>query len=583
MSTLLKNGLLWTDGEARSFSYVSIKDGWICNVLFEGNPSFNESSFTNIVDAKGGLVLPGLHDSHIHVAMLGESRYFLNLIDCYSIEYLKEMLRKHLLLYPDINYIQGVNWDQTKLGRYPNRFDLDDVCATKPIFLWRACWHIGVGNTKSLTIGGIDVTATAQPVSGGVIDCDSDTKLPNGILKERACELVTVTLNQKSPEEKIKFIKDGVDLCLSMGLTSVHTNDEKSVNLYKSLRDSHQLPIRVFLTPNYNDLSVPCDEGGCLDAPPIHAVSVFDPNKPMNSPDSKLVIDRVKIFADGSLGAETAAIRTEACAGSYNGVLIHDLDSLVTFNADAKSKNYRVEIHAIGDAAADVVLKSLELANISPLERPVLTHCQVLGHDLLEKMKTLNVIANIQPSFVPTDMKWVSQRLSSSKQQHAYVWKSMLQMGIHVAGGSDAPIESPSPFLGMFDAIFRRDRNDPNIVFKPEEKLSLAEAISIYTHGGAYASGTEHVLGEVKEGYVADIIIVDPRVLSDHSLLASTKPSIVIVGGDVVYRDSTAAPSATVPMQSNFIPGKNGPFAFLSADSCSSSKFCRCKLVKKCF
>lgn len=264
-------------------------------------------------------------------------------------------------------------------------------------------------------------------------------------------------------------------------------------------------------------------------------------------------------------------------------------------------------------------------------ERPILTHCQVLGPDLIDRMRDMGVVANIQPSFVPTDMRWVQDRLSPRHQQYAYAWRTLLEANVVVAGGSDAPIESCSPLLGIHDAIFRQSRTPttspfatgeetscipvdpsapaaapatqsstsvppptalsstsvpsqlaeithelpitpslsvcsasasptlPNAVslaqpqaaeefdtFRPEERLTFAEALWLYTVGAAFAAGSEGHLGRLEIGFLADIVAVDPAVLDDHRLLRSVQPDMVMVGGTVKF----ASPAFSSTLQS---------------------------------
>jgi Amidohydrolase family len=244
------------------------------------------------------------------------------------------------------------------------------------------------------------------------------------------------------------------------------------------------------------------------------------------------------------------------------------------------------------------VLDAFDAAGVLACERPVLTHCQVLDSELIERMATGGVIANVQPSFVPTDMRWVQQRLSPVQLQYSYAWKvrimlisptqvqtvqlprpllhsllppiqTLLDRGVCVAGGSDAPIETCSPLVGMFDAIHRQARSPPASVeasrssdlegstacsepdvFRPEESLSFSEALWIYTVGAAYA-------------------------LQDNFLLRTTKPKMVVVGGQVLFSEENFLTSLTeseypkttesaVPlcgaaaMGGPYVPGKNG-------------------------
>ena len=248
----------------------------------------------------------------------------------------------------------------------------------------------------------------------------------------------------------------------------------------------------------------------------------------------------------------------------------------------------------------------------------MLTHCQVLDSDLIGRMATGGVIANVQPSFVPTDMRWVQQRLSPVQLQYSYAWKvrnlvalislatsfsqlicsrftpllshqTLLDRGVCVAGGSDAPIETCSPLVGMFDAIHRQARSpsasaegsnsssaclEPE-VFRPEEALTFSEALWIYTVGAAYAAGCELFLGSLEVNFAADFVVLDASVLQDHALLGTTKPKMVVVGGQVSFSEanflspysepeSPSEAEKAVPlcgaaaMGGPYVPGKNG-------------------------
>ena len=372
-----------------------------------------------------------------------------------------------------------------------------------------------------------------------------------------------------------------LNICLRAGLTSVQTNDEGCYDAYTELDRAGLLPIRVYFTPCITDLDVPKDMGGVqgincfrspslvLPAEPITTGSsttasdslllatttdgkgddgkAYHTSVPATKPMYKanmLTMERVKLFADGSLGAETAALRTtfpppstsptttattaavaaslhggaeQSTAsitpttttptptnpaavdnttgtepGPYTGVLTYPTtSSLITSILHATQQGYRLEIHAIGDAAADQVLTALEVATTQyhiRIDRPILTHCQVLGIDLIHRMQRLNVTANIQPSFVPTDMMYIQTRLIHKEQiDYAYIWYSMMYTyGIHTSGGSDAPVEDCSPFLGIHDAIYRRARLPP-----------AATTITTTTTGASTTTGAQEGKGEV--------------------------------------------------------------------------------------
>lgn len=545
-----------------TLSYKSsklLKDAWIeiinCKIVNIGqlpDQPLSDSKYDEIIDCNNQLVIPGLMDAHIHVSMLGESKNYLNLKSCRSIHELQQLLKEHCERYKDISWIIGINWDQTDFGRYPNKDDLDIICNDRPVFLWRACFHIGVANTVALEKANLfEIVKNGEEIIGGVIDIDQ------GIIKERAVELITAISSIKTDKELENFIIEGLNICKNFGLTAVQTNDESSIHIYKKLENEKRLPIRVFLTPNYTDLFKNIEDGGLLNIKPLTS-SILDGD---DIEDIKLTYDRIKIFSDGSLGAETAAIRKinsegtkESTKDNYSGVLIYAKNELVNMMTKSKELGFRLEVHAIGDEAAQNVLDAFEEAKIDPSDRPIITHCQVLGADLFEKMKRLGCIANVQPSFTITDMKWVRDRLPPQQLQYSYAWKSMLEKGIVVAGGSDAPIESASPLLGMHDAIFRKNKN--NEIFRPEECLTFAESLWIYTSGAAIACNAENFLGNIGLGYIADLIVLDASILDDNSLLSSITPIMSIINGVVTSRSKT--PQEMNKLEGHFIPGKNG-------------------------
>lgn len=507
-----------------------------------------------ILDGKGLLVIPGLIDSHIHVSYTGESlNFFVNLSHCESISDIQESIKLHMEKFPDLKWIVGVNWEQGHLGgKYPHRMDLDLICSNKPIFLWRACWHIGVANTLALRLAGIDILCHDRVIDGGIIDVDNYGV--TGILRERACELIVGIMNcHISDVDKRLFISEGLSMCCKMGLTTVQTNDDTSINVYKALQNEKKLPIRVFLTPNQVELT---------NNESSNEISIYQPlltkDAKFDDYDTRLSIQRVKIFSDGSLGAETAAIRGEE-SDEIKGVLVHTFEKMKKMIQLAHEKKFQLEIHAIGDAAAEQVINALIDSGITAIDRAVITHCQVLGKDLIEKMSDYGFIANIQPSFVPTDMQWVSERISVAKQKYSYVWKTLMKANVHVAGGSDSPIETFSPFVGLYDAIHRRGRGEKSsMIFHEDERLNFTEALWIYTIGGAFAAKCEHILGSVSEGFAADLVFVNPSIVIDSEALRTCKPSLVMVGGNVMYENNNDPCIALANLQGPFVPGKGG-------------------------
>ena len=305
------------------------------------------------------------------------------------------------------------------------------------VFLWRACWHIGVVNTVGLrlaklmkpiegsTLELIGEAELNKSPPGGIIDKD-EQDVPTGILRERAVELIVAIMGKKSHQDISRFITEGLRLCSSMGLTSVQSNDASSLAVYKDLRGECSLPLRVFLTPNYEEIAteVSCDsvdrqsisDGNQAEVRPYRpqcmprstaTSQALDPNLSVSpgdqkkvdfsTPESRLIVERLKIYADGSLGAETAAMKipevlktdslvvenVDAAAVSdsvsvlaasrpdavedattrprHTGILTHSNGDLVRMISHARSNGLRVEVHAIGDAAAEQVQSLVEV------------------------------------------------------------------------------------------------------------------------------------------------------------------------------------------------------------------------------
>lgn len=204
---------------------------------------------------------------------------------------------------------------------------------------------------------------------------------------------------------------------------------------------------------------------------------------------------------------------------------------------------------------------ALRKAQVTPDKRPILTHCQILGDDLIEQMRGQGVIGNIQPSFTITDASFVRKRLEDHLFPVSYCWKTMLQRGVVCAGGSDAPIETCNPFQGMFDAIYRHKPDQPDDVFLPEEKLSFNEALAVYTRNGAYAAMEEHRLGQLAPGYRADFVVLREDVTQNHGALV--QPDLVEsvwIDGSAKYQysESDAKQLSTPDLTKSLLPGKNG-------------------------
>ncbi|RHY59923.1 hypothetical protein DYB30_004326 [Aphanomyces astaci] len=493
-TTLYENGLVWQwmprtgrPSEPRDFagyaSWFTTSGETISAVGHGAVPQDVRALAATVVDLQGHAVLPGLQDSHIHLYHMGEVAHYVDLRGTSSFDDLSARVMVHAAKFPLADWLVGFGWEQDKLSscaRYPSRADLDAIPVSRPIYLWRTCFHIAVVNSKALAVAGLDISphpAWTQPVAGGVVDVDGDG-VPTGILRE-------------------SYIVETSD--------AVHTNDAHCLPLYRALQASGQLPLRVYLTPDQHEVDPRHSRRDVL-GPPFQ--------------DNLLTVDRVKLFGDGSLGAETAALRQPYRDSTNKGVL----------------------------AAAQVLAAMATVEG--GIDRPLLTHCQILGPDLLEKMAALNVVANIQPSFVVTDAAFAAKRLPPALLPYSYCWQKMTRAGVVCAGGSDAPIETSNPFQGMYDAMHRRAPLDD-----PRECFAFPHALQLYT------LNEEARLGELAPGFQADFVVVKYDLVANDAskLLANDLLQRVFVQGIERYNATTRPPvSSPLAIQASGLPGKNG-------------------------
>eukprot|EP00055_Hartaetosiga_balthica_P010095 m.41922 g.41922 ORF g.41922 m.41922 type:complete len:633 (+) comp7029_c1_seq1:49-1947(+) len=621
--TRFVNGFVWCwdeiDGDGcicsgqRKRGEVCIEDGIIKSITtttttMDNNPScdFVDEEEIEIVNLEGATIFPGLQDAHLHVGILGQYMEKIDLSNCKSIKDLLDTMKEGEKALPDSAWCVGVNFDHEKLfeRRWPTRQELDTVSTSRVVFCFRVCVHIVVGNSLGLEAMKIPLHRRSfrrekcnrkkkkknEDGIGHENDDDDDngdngdddelveydiSGNATGLLKEGECYKVSHAMDHSvSFERMCDQFEHGLKECLKFGTTCVQTNDANGWKVYQHLLENNRIPIRVHLTVLFDEL-------GTCKAPP-HPL-VFDNN-------DMLRCERVKVFADGSLGAETAALSIpyrckhvthSTCSHSdygdddmkskaeteddgtperkrattTNGQRTTGLGILNYARAELErmvrvghENKFQLEVHAIGDKAAEEVVGAFQRAGLSPEDRPILTHCQVLREDILDMMAEQKVVANIQPSFVVTDANWVLKRLPKRLLSSAYVWNTMLERKIPCSGGSDAPVETANPLQGMYDAIFRNISHDAeggdedkqrNLRFKQEECLTFAQALHLYTLGAAYAGKSETRRGKVEPGFDADFTIIKEDVMNNPHLLRDISPFQVWVAG--IRRDEMLA------------------------------------------
>ena len=463
-----------------------------------------------VIDLDGQFVCAGFNDSHMHLVNFGYSLSMANLskhTDSMQsvIDAMKDFI-KEKNLKPG-TWAKGRGWNHdyfTDEKRFPNRYDLDKVSTEHPIVITRTCGHTCVVNSKAIEM--IGITKDIPKVEGGRVEVDENGE-PNGIFRENAMDLVYSKLPVFDVEDVKEMILNASHALNTFGITSSQTDDlpvfnnvpaEVILQAYKELAAEGKMTVRVnqqaqFL--NLEDLKKFIADG-------------------YNTGwgDKWFRIGPLKMLGDGSLGARSAYMSVPyADDPTTRGIPIFTRQQFVDMVGYAHDHGMQVAIHAIGDGILDDILYAYEKAiKENPREdhRHGIVHCQIMRPEQLKKFEELNLHAYIQSIFLDYDIHIVEDRVGKERAASSYNFKTMYDT-VHTSNGSDCPVELPNVLGGIQCAVTRMTLNDHMGPYLPKQALSVKEAIDSFTIEGAHASFEENVKGKIKEGMLADFVILD--------------------------------------------------------------------------
>lgn len=492
------------------------------------------------IDLSGRFVSAGFNDSHMHLLNFGQSLYGARLAEHTSslaelLTHLKDCLRKDP---PEAGgWLIGRGWNQdyfTDAERMPDRHDLDTVSTEVPILITRACGHSCVVNSCVLKLAGISA-GTPDP-EGGSIGREASGE-PDGRLYEKAIGL----LDSVKPQPGKKEIREMLLLAMRevnrYGITSVQTDDYsafrtlpfETVNeAYRELEAEGKMTLRVTEQANFTDLS---------------ALSAFIEKEKKESGSTFFRIGPVKLLGDGSLGSRTAHLsRPYLGSDGEMGFSLFPPEELKALVSLAHENGMPVAVHAIGDACLDEVLDAIEEAlEKEPREdhRHGIVHCQISRKDQLERIARLKLHVYAQSIFLDYDNHIVERLVPPELARTSYSWKSLKDAGVTVSNGSDCPVELPDVLAGIQCAVTRRSL-DGTGPFLSAEAFSVAEALDSFTLSGARASFEEKIKGRIREGMLADFVVLDrdPFETAPEEL-HSLKVLKTVLGGETVFAEET--------------------------------------------
>lgn len=480
------------------------------------------------IDLNGDTMLPGFVDSHMHLIGHGERLIRLDLANCRSKAEVLDAVKKYAETIPNGEWIIGEGWNENLWGANPELIyakDLDELVPHHPVLLKRVCRHALVANSLALKAASIDEHTVSPP--GGVIE-KNEIGEPNGILKDRAYDLVFQAIPTVSESYLHKALSEAIKDAYQLGLTGAHTEDlnyysgfDSTYNAFRHVIEEEGLRFRAHLLVHHEVID-----------------DLINADYHFQSGNEWIEFGAMKIFADGALGGRTALLsHPYADDPSTSGVAIFSQEQLNDLVKKARDNEMPVAVHAIGDFAFEMVLNAIEKHPLTSKGRDRLIHAQILRTDLIERAKKLPLILDIQPRFLASDFPWVLDRVGREREGYYYAWKTLLMNGLPCAGGSDAPIEPLNPFLGIHAAVTRTNIDDPNqIVYDEKECLTVYEAVSLFTKGSAYAACHEQNRGMIKERYLADFTILKEDIFQiNPEQIPNITVSKTIIGEEIVY------------------------------------------------
>jgi len=475
------------------------------------------------IDLENKRVIPGLIDSHMHFLDYVLGKDDVDLAGTRSINEVIGILKEASRKREKGTWIRGINFDHSVFPekRLPNRFELDQI--DHPVLITRICRHAHAANSRALTEAGIFERKNLP--SGFQRDEHGEV---NGVILEKGLDLITEAM--PDPLRYPDMISGNLDKCLAefsgYGLTSInstsasHIGVRESISLYQGLERKNRLPLRM--TIHFNEL------------PNIDIRSFLGSNK--------VRYGGLKLFADGGFSALTAALSFDYKNDPGNmGDLNYQTEELYSIVEEAHRRGIQVATHALGDRAIDQMLDILESVTRNYPQvntRHRFIHCYVVRPEQMDRMRKLGVIADIQPVFLADEVDIAEERLPQSVTSMSYAWKSLMESGITVAGGSDCSAALPDPWMGIDGAVnrVRRIERTPLGGWHPEQKLSIDETFRLFTRNASIAIGAQNEVGTLEPGKLADIVILedDPWEI-DPEELRNVRVRHTFCGGECVY------------------------------------------------
>ena len=532
--TLLISGTIYTADDANTkVEAVVIEDGRFTFVGDLAAAQTKAGQDHRHLALGAATAYPGFIEGHGHLSSLGEAITNLDLNGVDSYQTIVGMVADAAAKASPGQVIKGRGWHQSKWSKepsvtvdgFPTHRSLSEVSPNNPVFLGHANGHTALVNQAAMDA--MNLTYNTPTPDGGIIVKDGKGD-PTGILHENAVDLAYPLIALSTDSAKTAILA-AQDHAFRWGITNFHDAGAGSTDIeaQRALDASGDLKLRIYTMVSAQD-DVLTDYW--LARPPVIA-----------DDDSRLTIRSFKAVMDGALGSRTAWLHQPYTDDpGTSGVQTFDENRLVDIMNRSNAHGWQINTHAIGDKANTVVLDAIDKATLTQRDhRSRIEHSQHLLPSDIERFSKLGVIASIQAIHMSSDRPWAIDRLGIERiESGAYVWRDLLDAGVHIANGTDVPVEPINPIANFYASVARKTlKGLPDDGYEIGQKLSRHETLKSMTLWNAYAAFEEAEVGSISVGKRADMTVTDQNLMTvDENKILATKPVMTIIDGEIVYQ-----------------------------------------------
>ena len=536
MDTIFYNGIIRTMDKAYpQASAIAIKNGVVLRLGSDEEILALKEAHTRLINLEGKLILPGFSDTHLHLLFYATFKRRIDLVNTTSYSESVQLCQAVVAqARANHRWIVGCNFNQdnwTDTNKIPDRHDLDAIAEDVPICLQRACGHIVCLNTKALQLAGLwdeRADTTKQTMDFG------PDGLPNGYVRENTAMCVQSCWERYTVSEIKDLLEDACREAASKGIVQVHSDDfnliadddlEGVLQAYRELNEEGRLPIRVNEQIRFRRLE--------------QLQRFLDMGYRANDTIGRFKFGPIKFLCDGSLGSHSAAMRKPYLNDpGTKGLLLFQDEELYELAKLAYTNGFHLVAHCIGDAALEQMLNTIDRVSREfphADRRNGIIHCQIMDERQQDRFKEMNLVAYVQPVFLKADSKVVDDCVGPELGRQSYNWRRYEELGVHMCGGSDCPVEPMDVLPNLYYAVTRRDSRN-GAEWYPENGVTLDEAVEMFTKEAAYASYDEARYGTLTVGKFADLVVLDHDIYTQPlEELFDTRVMMTMVEGEVVY------------------------------------------------